>query len=155
MPTLIVPIALGDRSYDIHIGSGLLADPASWAGLPASADALIVSNTTVARPADLRSPQKGEAGGLSGRPLLAPSTALLARLARRLGGALPLVGVGGIASGADAYARIRAGASAVQLYTALVYDGPWLVRRIAADLDRLLALDGYGSIAEAVGADLA
>jgi dihydroorotate dehydrogenase len=118
-------------------------------------DALIVSNTTVARPADLQSPHKGEAGGLSGRPLLAPSTALLARLARRLGGALPLVGVGGIASGADAYARIRAGASAVQLYTALVYGGPWLVRRIAADLDRLIARDGYGSVAEAVGADLA
>ncbi|MFO1068760.1 MAG: quinone-dependent dihydroorotate dehydrogenase [Geminicoccaceae bacterium] len=118
-------------------------------------DALIVSNTTVARPADLRSPHKGEAGGLSGRPLLAPATALLARLARRLDGALPLVGVGGIASGADAYARIRAGASAVQLYTALVYGGPWLVRRIAADLDRLLARDGFGSVAAAVGADLA
>lgn len=116
-------------------------------------DGLIVANTTVARPASLRSPLAREAGGLSGRPLFARSTALLARLAVRLGGEVPLIGVGGIASGADAYAKIRAGASAVQLYTAFVYEGPAIVGRILGELDRLLAQDGYAGIGEAVGCD--
>jgi dihydroorotate dehydrogenase len=79
---------------------------------------------------------------------------VLAAFARRLVGKLPLVGAGGIASGADAYARIRAGASAVQLYTALVYEGPGLARRIAAELATLLAADGFASVSDAVGADL-
>ena len=79
--------------------------------------------------------------------------AALRRLARATGGALPLIAAGGIASGADAYARIRAGASAVQLYSALVYEGPGLVQRIKADLATLLRRDGFASVAEAVGAD--
>src|SRR5581483_1471654 len=83
-------------------------------------DGLIVSNTTVARPAGLDPRYAAEAGGLSGRPLLAPATALLGEMYRRTGGQLPIIGVGGIASGADAYAKIRAGASLVQLYSALV-----------------------------------
>ena len=118
-------------------------------------DALIVSNTTIARPATLRAPAAGEAGGLSGVPLLPRSTRLLARMAVRLGGRVPLVGVGGVASGADAYAKIRAGASAVQLYTALVYRGPGIVRRIVAELDALLARDGFARLEDAVGRDAA
>ncbi len=115
--------------------------------------ALIVSNTTVARPPGLLSPHAGEAGGLSGRPLFERSTRLLARMAVRLGGRVPLIGVGGIASGADAYAKIRAGATALQLYTALVYQGPGLIGRILADLDASLARDGFDHIEDALGRD--
>lgn len=116
-------------------------------------DGLIVSNTTIARPATLRSPQAAESGGLSGEPLFALSTAVLADMYRLTGARLPLVGVGGVASGADAYAKIRAGASLVQLYTALVYQGPGLVSRIQAELAALLRADGFASVAAAVGAD--
>ena len=118
-------------------------------------DALIVGNTTLARPTTLRSPAAREAGGLSGPPLLARSTRLLARLALRLAGRLPLIGVGGIASGTDAYAKIRAGATAVQLYTAMIYEGPGVVGRVAAELDRLVARDGLASVGAAVGLDAA
>ncbi len=114
-------------------------------------DGLIVSNTTLARPETLRSGHKAETGGLSGRPLMAPSTALLAELRRLTGGRLTLIGAGGIASGADAYAKIRAGASAVQLYSALVYQGPGLVGRIKAELAGLLKADGCRTVADAVG----
>jgi dihydroorotate dehydrogenase len=116
-------------------------------------DALIVGNTTLDRPASLRSRFKAEAGGLSGRPLFARSTRLLARMAVRLGGRVPLIGVGGVATGADAYAKIRAGASAVQLYTALIYQGPGLVARILRELDAFLARDGFAHLHEAVGQD--
>lgn len=115
---------------------------------------IIISNTTLARPAKLKSRHAREAGGLSGAPLMAPSTAILAAFAKRLDGRLPLIGVGGVASGADAYAKIRAGASAVQLYTALVYEGPGLARRIAKELAALLRRDGYSSVADATGAQL-
>jgi len=124
------------------------------AALETGIDGLIISNTTVARPAELRNPHASEAGGLSGKPLFAPSTALLADMYRRTRGDIPLIGVGGIASGADAYAKIRAGASLVQLYTALVYEGPGLVLRIKRDLAGFLARDGFANIAEAVGADV-
>jgi dihydroorotate dehydrogenase len=113
-------------------------------------DGLIVSNTTISRDG-LRSRHAGEAGGLSGAPLLARSTEVLR--AFRQASPLPLIGVGGVASGADAYARIRAGASAVQLYTALVYGGPGLVTRIKRELAALLRRDGFDSVAAAVGAD--
>jgi dihydroorotate dehydrogenase len=116
-------------------------------------DGIVVANTTVARPQTLHSPQAKEAGGLSGKPLFAPSTALLAEIYRLTGGAIPLIGVGGIASAADAYAKIRAGASLVQLYTALVFHGPALVGRIKRGLAELLGRDGFSSIGEAVGAD--
>ena len=121
--------------------------------LAAKVDGLIVSNTTTARPLGLRSPAAGEAGGLSGRPLFGPSTAVLADMYRLTEGKLPIVGVGGVASGADAYAKIRAGASLVQLYTALVYRGPGLVERIKADLALRLKADGFARLAFAVGAD--
>ncbi|HXQ40564.1 MAG TPA: quinone-dependent dihydroorotate dehydrogenase [Candidatus Udaeobacter sp.] len=121
--------------------------------LASGIDGLIVSNTTTDRPRSLKSASASEAGGLSGRPLFAPSTALLADMYRLTGGKLPLIGVGGIASGADAYAKIRAGASLVQLYTALVYHGPGLVARIKADLALRLRADGFARLAYAVGAD--
>ena len=116
-------------------------------------DGIVVANTTVARPPGLRSPHAGEAGGLSGRPLFEPSTALLGEIYRLTRGRVPLVGVGGVASAADAYAKIRAGASLVQLYTALVFAGPALLGQIKAGLAELLRRDGFTSVADAVGAD--
>lgn len=116
-------------------------------------DGLIVSNTTIARPPDLGGPHAGESGGLSGRPLLARSTELLGIIHRETGDALPLVGVGGIASAADAYAKIRAGACLLQLYTALVYRGPALVHEIAQGLVALLRRDGFAGIEQARGVD--
>jgi dihydroorotate dehydrogenase len=116
-------------------------------------DGIVVANTTVARPAGLRSRHANEAGGLSGRPLFVPSTALLAEIYRLTEGRLPLVGVGGVASAADAYAKIRAGASLVQLYTALVFAGPALIGQIKTGLAEMLRRDGFASIADAVGAD--
>ena len=116
-------------------------------------DGLIIGNTTVSRPPGLAGLHQAQAGGLSGRPLFALSTEVLGDLYRRTGGRVPLVGAGGVASGADAYAKIRAGATLVQLYTALVYEGPGLVRRIKAELAALLARDGFARVADAVGAD--
>jgi dihydroorotate dehydrogenase len=113
---------------------------------------IIVSNTTIARPADLASPQKGESGGLSGKPLLTASTAMLARFHAANDGHLALIGAGGIASGADALAKIRAGACAVQLYSALVYGGPGLVQRIKSDLAARLRAEGFASVTDAIGA---
>jgi dihydroorotate dehydrogenase len=113
-------------------------------------EGLIVSNTTVARP-PLKSRHAEEAGGLSGKPLFEPSTRVLAEMHKRLGGAVTLVGVGGIASGADAYAKIRAGASLVQLYTALAFHGPGLVRRIKRELLACLKRDGFARVGDAVG----
>ena len=134
------------------LGEADLADIAAVA-LAGALDGLIVSNTTIARPATLASRHVRETGGLSGVPLLAPSTAMLGRMYALTAGRLPLVGVGGIAGGADAYAKIRAGASLVQLYSALIYQGTALVGRINRDLVALLAADGFASIAQAVGAD--
>jgi dihydroorotate dehydrogenase len=119
--------------------------------LEARIDGLIATNTTVARPDSLVSPHKAETGGLSGRPLMEPSTGVLADIYRLTGGWLPIIGVGGVASGRDAYAKIRAGASLVQLYTGLVYHGPGLVSRINRDLAELLRADGFASVGEAVG----
>ena len=112
--------------------------------------AIIATNTTLAREG-LRSRHAAEAGGLSGRPLFARSTEALRRLAALTGGRTPLIGVGGVDSAETAYAKIRAGASAVQLYTGLVYGGVSLGARIARGLEALLARDGFGSVAEAVG----
>jgi dihydroorotate dehydrogenase len=116
--------------------------------------ALIVSNTTLARPEGLRSRHRAEAGGLSGLPLMHPSTEILKGFARRLAGARPLIGVGGVRTAADVVAKLRAGASAVQLYTALAFEGPDLPARLARDLAALLAQDGVGTPAELVGRDL-
>jgi len=114
-------------------------------------DALIVSNTTLDRPDSLRSPEPAEAGGLSGAPLKARRREALPAPPRAAAGRLPLIAVGGIDSGAEAYARICAGAGAVQLYSALIYEGPGLVARIKRDLAARLRADGLSTIAEAVG----
>jgi len=114
--------------------------------------ALIVSNTTISRP-PLRSRHAGEAGGLSGEPLRALAQQRLRDFRKATGGAVPLIGVGGIASAQDAWARIRAGASLVQLYSAMVYEGPGIARHILRGLEALMRRDGFASIAEAVGSE--
>ncbi|WP_425410862.1 quinone-dependent dihydroorotate dehydrogenase [Hyphococcus sp.] len=113
---------------------------------------LIVSNTTIERPGTLQSECAHEAGGLSGAPLFAQSTALLREFYAEIGGEIPLIGVGGISSARDAYEKILAGASLVQLYTALVYQGPSLPYRILAGLQDFLKSDGLDKISDAVGA---
>ncbi|MEW9920842.1 quinone-dependent dihydroorotate dehydrogenase [Marimonas sp. MJW-29] len=123
-----------------------VADVAAEAGIAA----IIATNTTLDRDG-LHSPHRGEAGGLSGQPLFEKSTRVLARLSTLTD--IPLIGVGGVGSAEQAYAKIRAGASAVQLYTALVYGGLSLVREIAQGLDTLLTRDGFASVAEAVGSN--
>lgn len=116
-------------------------------------DGLIVSNTTTARPDTLQSEHKHEQGGLSGAPLFEPSTRMLRVMYRLTGGQLPLVGVGGIGSAEQAYAKIRAGASLLQVYSALVYRGPGLIGEIVSGLDTCLARDGFSHLSEAVGMD--
>ena len=135
------------------LGEAELAAVAETA-LGAGIDGIIATNTTLARDG-LRSPHAAEAGGLSGRPLMARSTRVLAQLSLLTEGQLPLIGVGGIASAEDAYAKIRAGATAVQLYSALALRGLSLLPEILEGLDRLLARDGFASTAEAVGTDRA
>ncbi len=129
-------------------GEKLIVDLALRYGL----DGLIVSNSTLERPATLKSRHAGETGGLSGAPLFQRSTAQLARMAKHAAGELVFIGVGGVFSGEDAYAKIRAGASAVQIYSAFVYRGPSVIRAILEDLLTCLEDDGFGSLQEAVGA---
>lgn len=117
-------------------------------------DGLIVSNTTIRRPPTLRSKFKSEPGGLSGSPLFSRSTEILRTMRRLTRGKLTLVGVGGIGSGEDAYAKIRAGASLVQLYTSMAYEGPGIVSRIKRELLTYLERDGFAGVADAVGQDL-
>lgn len=119
--------------------------------IASAAAGLIVSNTTIARPPGLRSAARDEPGGLSGAPLFEPSTAMLARAYRLARGRLALIGVGGVASGADALAKIEAGASLVQLYTSFAYEGPRLIGRIKRELAALLRAGGFGAVSEAVG----
>ena len=114
-------------------------------------DGLIIANTTITRPAGLVSRHKSEAGGLSGRPLHGLACQIVEKMYGLTAAQIPIVGVGGVVSGADAYAMIRQGASLVQLYTALVYEGPSVVRRIKAELAQLLRRDGFKNVAEAVG----
>ena len=112
--------------------------------------AIIVSNTTISRP-PLKSVHANEAGGLSGRPLKPLALDALRKFRRAGGGEMPLIGVGGIENADDAWERIRAGASLVQLYSAMVYEGPGIVRRIARGLADRLEREGFANIAEAVG----
>ncbi len=114
---------------------------------------LCIGNTTLARPATLRSRHAAEAGGLSGAPLFARSTALLARASLRAGGRLCLIGVGGVFSGADVLTKLRAGASLVQLYTGFAYGGPAMISRITGELAAALRAGGFASVAAAVGTD--
>lgn len=122
--------------------------------LSAQISGIIATNTTLSREG-LTSPHRDQQGGLSGAPLFDRSTRILAQLSHLTEGRLPLIGVGGISSAEDAYAKIRAGASAVQLYTAMVYQGLGLAAKIARGLDALLARDGFASVTEAIGTDRA
>jgi dihydroorotate dehydrogenase len=117
-------------------------------------DGIIIGNTTLSRPTTLRSARQGETGGLSGAPLTALATEVLRKTARRVERQFPLIGCGGVGSGADAYAKIRAGATLVQIYSAMVYDGTPLIRRVKDELAVLLQRDGFASVNDAVGADL-
>ncbi len=141
----------GDTPVFLKIAPDLtdreIADIASVAQ-NARVDAVIATNTTLDR-TGLHSPHKSESGGLSGQPLFEKSTRVLARLSTHTD--LPLIGVGGIANGVQAYAKIRAGASAVQLYTGLVYGGLSLAGKIATELDGLLERDGFENVEEARG----
>jgi dihydroorotate dehydrogenase len=121
--------------------------------LEGGVDGIVVSNTTITRPSTLKSHFAAEVGGLSGKPVFEMSNLVLEEMFRLVGGRLPLIGVGGVSSGRDAYRKIRAGASLVQLYTALIYQGPPLVNRIKRELAELLRRDGFRSVADAVGAD--
>lgn len=150
MPPVLVKVAPDLTDEDIADLSGF-ALAGRDNGL---VDGLIISNTTITRPDTLAEKAlASETGGLSGRPLFARSTEVLREFYRRTEGKVPLIGVGGISSGADAYAKIRAGASLVQLYSALAYDGPDLVARIKRDLLARMLADGFTRIGSAVGAD--
>jgi dihydroorotate dehydrogenase len=132
---------------DLHADElAQIAEVALGAGI----QGIIATNTTLAREG-LTSPHKDQMGGLSGAPLFEKSTRVLAQLSQLTHGKLPLIGVGGISSAEDAYAKIRAGASAVQLYSALVYQGLSLTAQIARGLDALLARDGFAAVSDAVG----
>jgi len=128
-------------------------DDISDVALKEGIDGLIIANTTIDRPESLTSPAKTEQGGLSGRPVLAPSTRQIGRFFDRIGDRLPLIGVGGIEDADSAYAKIRAGASALQLYTGFIYQGPAIIGTVLQGLDRLLKRDGFGSITTAIGLD--
>ena len=129
-----------------------LADTVA-AALDAGADGIVAANTTLSRDAVAGHPHAGEAGGLSGKPLAARSTAVIREVRRAARGRLPIVGSGGIFTPDDAYEKIRAGASLVQIYTALIYEGPGLVRRLAEGLRERLRRDGFRNVAEAVGTE--
>jgi dihydroorotate dehydrogenase len=129
-----------------------LADIADVA-LARKLDGLVCGNSTLSRPAGLHSRNRDQAGGLSGPPLFPLALRLVRDMHRATQGRIPIVGVGGISSGTDAYAMIRAGASLVELYTALVYEGPGLVQRIKSELAALLARDGFAHVMDAVGAE--
>jgi dihydroorotate dehydrogenase len=143
-PPLLVKVGPDLNEVEMH--------DIAHAALAAGVDGLIVGNTTVTRPASLKSSDRNAQGGLSGRPLFTLSTACLTAMYRFTEGRIPIVGCGGVASGADAYAKILAGASLVQLYSALVFQGPGLVEQIKSELAALLRRDRFSSVAEAVGA---
>ncbi|HEY4135150.1 MAG TPA: quinone-dependent dihydroorotate dehydrogenase [Alphaproteobacteria bacterium] len=121
--------------------------------LETKVDGLVIGNTTIDRPATLKSPEAPEAGGLSGKPLTEKARWCLGEMYKAVGGRIPIVGCGGIMNGDDAYLSIRAGASLLQVYSALVFHGPELVVSIKRDLARRLRADGFTSVAAAVGAD--
>lgn len=143
-PPILVKLApdLPPAAFEASVG----------AVLEAGADGLIVSNTTLSRDG-LTHPHRSQAGGLSGRPLRDRSTALVRDAYRLTRGRVPLVGVGGVFTPGDAYAKIRAGASLVEVYTGLIYEGPGLPSRLNRGLGRLLERDGFRNVAEAVGTD--
>jgi dihydroorotate dehydrogenase len=151
-------LAAGGQNYPVFLK---VAPDLSEADIPRvveqvrtyALDAIIVANTTIDRPDFIGAQWKDEAGGLSGQPLFDKSTRLLSHFYDATNGKIDLIGVGGVGSGAQAYAKIRAGAKAVQLYSALVFSGPQLVAEICDDLSARLKADGFTNVAEAVGTD--
>lgn len=145
-PPLLVKIAPDLTQED-------LVDVANVA-LRHGVDGLIVSNTTIARPDSVTGkPHADETGGLSGPPLFDMSTRVLSEVYKLTKGKIPIIGVGGVSSGKEAYAKVRAGAALIEVYTAFAYDGPALVPKIKKELAICLEKDGFSCIAEAVGAD--
>jgi dihydroorotate dehydrogenase len=144
-PPLLLKLA-PDLAVDDAVQASMLAAGEGF-------DGLTISNTTIDRPATLASRHRDQAGGLSGKPLFERSTELLRSVYGATDHGLPIVGVGGVASAEQAYAKIRAGASLVQLYSALIYRGPGLIEQILAGLEVLLARDGLTSIEQAIGSD--
>ena len=114
-------------------------------------DGLIVSNTTISRPESLNSKEKEESGGLSGKPIKELSTRVVGEMYQLTDGKIPIIGCGGVSSGEDAYEKIKAGASLVQLYTAMVYQGFPVIGRVKRELDECLRKDGFTNVQEAVG----
>lgn len=114
-------------------------------------DGIIISNTTIERPSTLCNDKKNEIGGLSGRPLTDRSTELIRQTYRLTGGKVPIIGVGGVFTGRDAFDKILAGASVIQIYSSFIYHGPPIVSKIKMELDGLLKENGYGNVTEAVG----
>ncbi len=152
-PPLLLKIAPDLTAADLaDIAAVALGEDLGVAEGETGVDGLIVTNTTWSREG-LKSPHKSQQGGMSGAPLLKSSTEVLRKVYALTGGRLPLVGVGGVFSGRDAYMKIRAGASLVQLYTAMVYDGPGVGARVVAELAQCLRADGFVHVAEAVGVD--
>lgn len=152
-PPLLLKIAPDLTPADLaDIAAVALGEDLDVAEGETGVDGLIVTNTTWSREG-LRSPHKSQQGGMSGAPLFKLSTAVLKAVYALTGGRVPLVGVGGVFTGRDAYIKIRAGASLVQLYSAMVYDGPGVGARVAAELAQCLRADGFVHVAEAVGAD--
>ena len=137
--------------YQVRLTYKAIADIADASKAASYLHGLIISNTTLARPDTLQSAHRSEHGGLSGAPLMAASTAVLKAFAGELKGALDLIGAGGISSGADAWRKLCAGASAVQLYSALAYQGPQLVRRIKSELVEIMQAEGVERLADIVG----
>jgi dihydroorotate dehydrogenase len=129
-----------DEAVDVAIAAGVAG--------------IVAANTTLSREGVEGHPRAGEAGGLSGAPLTARATEVVRQVARRAAGRVPVIGAGGVMSAEDAYAKIRAGASLVQVYTGFIYGGPGFATQVNQGLARLLARDGFASVADAVGADL-
>ncbi|XP_012935288.1 dihydroorotate dehydrogenase (quinone), mitochondrial isoform X2 [Aplysia californica] len=146
-PPLLVKIAPDLTESDKKDIAAVVTRPQS------GVDGLIISNTTVARPESLKSKHKAEMGGLSGAPLTEKSLQVIRDMYRLTHGKIPIVGVGGVSCGQDAYDKVKAGASLIQMYTALVYLGPPAVGKIKREMEELLRKDGYKHISEAVGAD--
>ena len=124
------------------------------ASLEAGIDGLILTNTTLDRPDFLPDDFKNQMGGLSGKPLTEKSTNVIGNFYRLTDGKIPLIGAGGVSTGADAYAKIRAGASLVQVYTGMIYEGPQIAQKINKELTELLKKDGFSSISDAIGVDI-
>jgi len=116
-------------------------------------DGILATNTTVSRPESLRSKHKSETGGLSGTPLFRQSNDVLSDFYQLTDGNIPLIGIGGVSNGDDAYCKIKAGASLVQIYSSMIYEGPWVAEKIKKELAAHLRRDGFKSVQDAVGAD--